>query len=361
MCRRSHNTGLSGWALNGLLARGAQSIGLHRDGEHFKLSPFDCEIRRRLWWQVASSESRVAEDHGLFTGDLLNFCDTKLPSNINDADLTPDMKFSPEPKQGWAETSPYLLVFETNKALGQMQQFLARGVNSNERAAHLEKFLQDFKAELHTKRLQYLDVNVPIQKYVMLLGHVQMGKLEVLVRQQNIRGFTIEKAAELVRDETLVLACEAIERGTELRTDELLKNFFWLTSTYPQYFLLTYSLWHLCIRPDTESADRAWNTIEQSIEKDQIHGPSNHGPKWNVVNKLRQRALSIRHLYLSRKNTTADLSKMGNQEVPTKKLDEDIFNMGIEDGMMWDLDLNLISGFQAFSSDPVMQGQGFTL
>ncbi|OKL58231.1 hypothetical protein UA08_06842 [Talaromyces atroroseus] len=361
MCRRSHNTGLSGWALNGLLARAAQSIGLHRDGENFKLSPFECEVRRRLWWQVAGSESRVAEDHGLFTGDLLYFCDTKLPSNLNDIDLTVDMRCPPEPKQGWTETMPYLLVFETNKALQEMQQFLARGINHNERPAHLERFLHDFKAKLSTQFFQYLDANVPVQKYVLLLGNVQLGKLEVLVRQQSIRGLTIEKAAEFVRDETLVLACEAIQRGTQLRTDELLKSFHWLTSTYPQYFLLTYSLWHLCIRPDTESADWAWNIIEQSLQKDQMYGPSNHGPKWNVMNKLRQKALTIRHSYLSRKHATTGPSETENHEVPTENLDEDIFNMAVEEGMMWDLDLNLISGFQAFSSDPLIQGQGSTL
>ncbi|KAL5330518.1 hypothetical protein ACEPPN_000035 [Leptodophora sp. 'Broadleaf-Isolate-01'] len=38
-----------GWALMRSAIGVAQSMGLHRDGNIFKLSPFDVEMRRRLW------------------------------------------------------------------------------------------------------------------------------------------------------------------------------------------------------------------------------------------------------------------------------------------------------------------------
>lgn len=359
MCRRNHSSGISGWVLNGLLTRAAQSVGLHRDGENFKLSPFDCEIRRRLWWQVSSIEGRVAEDHGIFTGELLNFCDTKFPSNLNDDDLTVDMKHAPEPRVGWADTTSYLVVFETNRALHKMNHLQAHRPPNNETLAELEDFLQSFKEELQNKYLLHLDPNIPIQKYCLCLGHVQLGKLEVLIRQQSLKGVTVDRAAEFAYDDTLLIACEAVEKGTHMRTDELMSHFHWLTSSFPQYFLLTYCLWHLCVRPDSESADRAWNAIEASFEKDQPRHKVGRSPKWNVLTKLREKALSIRHSYLSRKNARADLPHLDGQEVATEKLDEDIFNMAMQEGMMWDLDFSLISGFQVFPSDTVMQNRTF--
>jgi hypothetical protein len=42
------------WTLTGLLLRMAHSLGIHRDGAQFGLSPFDTEMRRRLWWQVCT-------------------------------------------------------------------------------------------------------------------------------------------------------------------------------------------------------------------------------------------------------------------------------------------------------------------
>lgn len=65
--RRYSSGGPSGWTFDGLLIRATQLIGLHRDGSHFHLSPLDCEIRRRLWWQIENYDARVAEDHGLAT------------------------------------------------------------------------------------------------------------------------------------------------------------------------------------------------------------------------------------------------------------------------------------------------------
>lgn len=52
------------WTLTGLVVRIAQTLGIHRDGSHFKLPPFEIEMRRRLWWQVCILDARSSEDHG---------------------------------------------------------------------------------------------------------------------------------------------------------------------------------------------------------------------------------------------------------------------------------------------------------
>lgn len=52
------------WTLTGLVVRIAQTLGIHRDGSHFGLAPFEIEMRRRLWWQVCILDARSSEDHG---------------------------------------------------------------------------------------------------------------------------------------------------------------------------------------------------------------------------------------------------------------------------------------------------------
>lgn len=49
------------WTLTGLVVRLAQALGCHRDGSHFDMSPFECEMRRRLWWHVCILDSRASE------------------------------------------------------------------------------------------------------------------------------------------------------------------------------------------------------------------------------------------------------------------------------------------------------------
>jgi hypothetical protein len=61
-------------------------MGYHRDGEHFNLTPFETEMRRRIWWQILLQDAS-------FTGmDQMAFprtFDTKQPQNFNDVDIFP--------------------------------------------------------------------------------------------------------------------------------------------------------------------------------------------------------------------------------------------------------------------------------
>jgi hypothetical protein len=94
------DSGLLG-VMGSIAIRIAQRLGLHRDGSHYaNLSPFKQEMRRRLWWHAIMLEGRAMEDR-TFDPRIYDFmADTKLPSNLNDADLTIDMKELPESKLG---------------------------------------------------------------------------------------------------------------------------------------------------------------------------------------------------------------------------------------------------------------------
>jgi hypothetical protein len=66
------------WTLTGLVVRIAQTLGIHRDGSHFGLPPFEIELRRRLWWQVCILDARSSEDHGCDPTIVEAFFDTKM-------------------------------------------------------------------------------------------------------------------------------------------------------------------------------------------------------------------------------------------------------------------------------------------
>lgn len=57
---RRNDDGRMIWTLTGLVVRIAQTLGIHRDGSHFDISPFEIEMRRRLWWQVCILDARAA-------------------------------------------------------------------------------------------------------------------------------------------------------------------------------------------------------------------------------------------------------------------------------------------------------------
>lgn len=45
----------------GIAVRIAQRLGLHAESYNKEFSPFEAEMRRRLWWQIVLLDSRIGE------------------------------------------------------------------------------------------------------------------------------------------------------------------------------------------------------------------------------------------------------------------------------------------------------------
>ncbi|KAJ5784447.1 uncharacterized protein N7503_009659 [Penicillium pulvis] len=362
LCYRNHNCGRSGWTLNGILLRTAQWMGLHCDGERFNLPPLECELRRRLWYQIIGCDARVGEDHALSTNGFGGFSNTKLPLNIDDRDLSANMEVGPSSKPQWTEMTLFLVAAEMNQALQQVSRLSVAVLNGDDKMTSLEQLLRTITARIKDRYLQHCDPNIPIQKSALLLGQVLMGKLSVFVRQQYLRGLSAEESASRATEQTLLLACDTIEIGNDLKTDELLSNFHWLFSTFTQYHLLTYTLWHLCVRPGVHCADRAWQVVDNSFNL--VEDPSwpSPGLKWNVLRKLREKALNIRYAFSSIPFTSA--RSPNNVTVPqnTGPREDDRRDaipssvLAVEDARDWNLDSICFPDWNP--SDSWIVGQG---
>ena len=152
------------WALSGLAIHLAQALGVHRDGTNFGLSPFETEMRRRLWWHISILDARSAEDHGTDPSFSNAFYDTQLPMNINDDEISPEMKDWPRPHQGCTEMSFCLVRFELNIVSRRLnfRPTAAAGEEGLEHSIELkEKIIDEAHRRLEEKYLQYCDSNVP--------------------------------------------------------------------------------------------------------------------------------------------------------------------------------------------------------
>lgn len=131
-----------------------------------------------------------------------------------------------------------------------------------------------------------------------------------------------------------------------MKTDELLINFRWLFSTFTEYHLLTYTLWHLCVRPGACGVDRAWAVVDKLFTLVDTQGWPTPGTKWNLLSKLRDRAADVRQAFQS---STRNMAAEAQVRVPPRRapspaggqlLDQAIIDAApmFADGMLWDLD-----------------------
>ncbi|OWZ64278.1 hypothetical protein AYX15_03919 [Cryptococcus neoformans] len=67
------------WPILGTAVKIAQSLGLHRDGEHYGLSQYEVEERRQVWWEIVSYDRLQALCFGRPCSTSYRWSDTKIP------------------------------------------------------------------------------------------------------------------------------------------------------------------------------------------------------------------------------------------------------------------------------------------
>lgn len=284
------------WILNGLAIRMAQSLGIHRDGKRLGISPFQSEIRRRLWWHLINRDIRAGEDYGLENSSgLLLRSDVDLPVNVNDSDLEPNMKEPPQPRTCWTAMTFSLISIDMGKVMQELSAMAASSSPSSPPSEETRsKIIQDVTARAE-QWLSHFNPVIPQQRLTLLCTRFMLRKFNFVTR---IQWVLLQKRAgidlDFATEQNLLEALEIIEPKLYL-DDELLSQFSWTIRAYPQYHIVMYVLLHLCVRPEGPCVDRAWNAMEIFFSDEVQNGEATgFSSKLSVLAALRTKAVLIR-------------------------------------------------------------------
>lgn len=325
LCVRRQDDTRVVWTLSGLAIRIAVSMGLHRDGESFGISPFEVEMRRRLWWIIMTLDTRAAEDHGSDYSIIEASYDTKLPLNINDEDISPDTKETPEEKQGCTEMTFSLIRFEVGVTMRRLVHVPASGP-CNERASERtleekEKLIEMCHQRIEERYLRYCDMSVPIFWVTATVGRLIMAKMWLTVHhplQQNKPTMSAD-----IRDRLFVTSVEIIEFSRLLEVNESTAKWGWHFRTYMQWHAVAFVLAELCVRPLSPKVDRAWRAIDSVYDVwEKTLNNAKRGMLWRPLRKLMTRAQQSRERLVQEKEylgwqvsnaPTTNINHMGTQ------------------------------------------------
>lgn len=204
-----------------------QKIGLHKDGEELGLSPFEAEIRRRVWWQIMMLDTVYALMSGLGQSLLPRNWSTRVPHNVNDADLFPAMT-SIQSRDGPTDMIFCLMQYEIGKILVQVPS-LEIAVLHNERATAESPKPADI-----AKACQYIDeLDDNISNLLEKFCDLSMGPVHELAME--MRPTWVAKLRDLVKPPT-----DPPEWGTELHTQK--DNLFKMAVTGGEHNLNMYGV-----------------------------------------------------------------------------------------------------------------------
>ncbi|KAK3173785.1 hypothetical protein OEA41_007117 [Lepraria neglecta] len=350
--RRSDDTRYV-WTITGLLIRLAQAQGCHRDGQQFGISPFETEMRRRLWWQICTLDVRASEDHGADPSIIEQSFDTKFPLNINDEDISPTTKEAPEEREGATEMTFDLIRYSVSTTVRRLSyappgQGPCRTKSMGLSLEHKEHMIDELHQYLEKKYLRHLDTTVPLHWVAATVARLIMAKMWLIVHHPFSRIDCGAGLSQDVKDRLFLTSVEVIEFSRLLETEKTTLKWGWLFRTYVQWHALAFVLSQLCVRTVGPAVDKAWMVIEGVFDDWGGTVSSNQrGMLWKPLRKLMAKARAERSKGLQKQ---AQFPLDGSLGPATSSL-------GIPPGPM--STLNGMTDFQTFDTS-MSVSDGFT-
>lgn len=280
------------WNLIGIAKRNAQRLGYDRKTLRAGTGPFQTEMYRRLWLNIAMMDNTAAQTAGLVQIDCL--ADTSLPANINDADFFETIRNIPDQRSGATDMLFCLLRFKVAQIMSKVyagenpwapaaDDFALDHILRAERAQAL---LQAEK-ELELSFLRYCDMLNPVHFLAALIARLALCQLRFTSLQLDQRDL-----APLDRPESKRLmfstALKVLEYVNSVTRQSAAQGFAWHQNLQTLWPCVTHILEDLRTVTGGDLADRAWEQIQMFYESNpQLY--RNHGPDHFLhqrVNKL---------------------------------------------------------------------------
>lgn len=260
----------SAWLLAGVLVRLTASMKLHRDGSHFAdTTPFEVEMRRRLWWQICFIDSR-SEDVQVSQFKISEgMYDTEIPANTDDANLDPEMSRPPIVAERWTDMTPFLIHCEIWKLSRRLQFITAPNYALLPDIDERLEIFQQSQARIEETYLKHLNPNQPLHSFVATSARLFLIKVDLILYTKKHSASAIERqpANTSQSDKVFMSSLSIIEYTYALQNEPGWSGWTWqIQGRQPPWHALRVVLGHLCTHQWGLVCERAWSSVKNSFD-----------------------------------------------------------------------------------------------
>lgn len=308
---RRHDSPRYVWMMTGLAIRMAQALGLHRDGAHFPhLTPFEVEMRRRVWCAICALDLRASEDQGTDVTIARSSYDTRLPLNINDADINVDTKETPPERPGIADATVAILMYK----IGDLSR---RMVSPGTTLQEQDALLHEMSVLFDRGYLQYTTEPGNMAAWVgTTCLRLVVAKMTLLVYLPSLFGTNAasssspssslpgsdnnRRVSDGTRNKLLVAAIEVAEYNHALNSEEGCRQWRWIYQTYTHWYAIVYLLIEIIRRPLSPIVERAWLALHSRWLIPTNHKLNSSSQVWVPLRRMMAKARQHREAELER-------------------------------------------------------------
>ncbi|OAA75923.1 Fungal specific transcription factor [Akanthomyces lecanii RCEF 1005] len=310
---RRHDSPRFIWMMAGIAIRMAQAIGLHRDGSHFpNLTPYEIEMRRRVWWALIMIDARASGDQGTDLTILQDGFDTQLPLNINDNDISVDTKVMPEEREGITD----MTITQVSCGLVDVERKMIANQKEGPASPEMSSAVFDqLFARLDHSYLRYSNPNGDIIYWVgVIIARLVAAKMTLVLYLPTIMSAPQELSSNQQRDRLLVAAIEVAEYNHALNDEEKCKHWRWVFQTYTHIYAIVYLLLSATQRPWSPLLERAWFALQSQWLIPAQYKADKTVNIWVPIRKLTVKA---------RRHRDAEFRRLRQDPAAVQRLDEE--------------------------------------
>lgn len=243
-------------------------MGLHRDGTTLGLSPFETEMRRRLWWNLVHMDFRTADVVGARPSlDLLDG-DAKYPLNVHDEDLHEDMANLPPERK---DITPITLcslkceIMETLRKFSTASQEHVRWeilYSTDITLAKKNSIISQTEDLLETKYLRYCDPSNTLHTFASIMVRSVICKMKLFAYNPGVFAKSPVKISQSDRDVVFTNARKLLEYLTIVQDGAHgLKKYMWHAGTSHLWNTMLYMLIETRHRKTAPEVEKVWPLI----------------------------------------------------------------------------------------------------
>ncbi|TID22922.1 hypothetical protein E6O75_ATG02096 [Venturia nashicola] len=281
LCMRHGFDAQTLWVLSGVAFRIAQRIGLHHDQASDSLSPFEIEMRRRLWRQLIILDHTSSELAGSAPtySIMIGQSDAKLPLNVNDTDLSPTMSSFPTPHEGATDMIFCQLRYEFGSFFVQLTKPGLKAQQQQQQQAHhggiddspfsmakKDETINALEQTLQQKFLKYCDPLIPLHNLTAIAARAAICGMRLRAHHPRQYADGGASMSQSERDTLFTLSLKIMQYDTLVHATPSLHKFLWHVRVYFQWHALIYLLTEMRFRKVGPEAEKAWEQVEDVFQ-----------------------------------------------------------------------------------------------
>lgn len=256
-----------------IAVRTAQRMGINSEAILAKCSTLEAEMRRRLWWFLVLIDARVCEMAHAKTSSLDPTWDCRIPLNVNDSDLHPEMKKPPVPH---AQNTEALFVICRAELADLIRHSSFHLDFVNPALKHIVRQVRDstvsdatelaaVEERLQHQFLQYCDQENPLQFMTAWTFRALLARCRLL-EYHSRASCSSTQPTEAEREEATIFALTMLECDTRIMTSPIAKGFTWFSNVYFPFVAYNHIMQDLKRRPSWPGVQEMWRIMSENHE-----------------------------------------------------------------------------------------------